>query len=98
MPHLVEMHRRYANEGLALVTVSLDSPGAVPTALRVLQAQRVDGPNFNLTNPSALATGGYRFNVIPTVFVFDRAGRGHKFEGNVNLDQVELLIQQYLKL
>ena len=78
MPHLVEMHRRHAKDGLALVTVSLDNAGdprARANALRFLQSRRVDAANFFLADPSALAAGGFHFNVIPCLFVFDRAGQ-----------------------
>jgi hypothetical protein len=91
------MHRRYEKDGLAVVSVSVDQPRDQGTALRFLRSQKAAFPNLHLTELSPAMERVFDFHSIPCVFVFDRSGRPHKFEGEFTFQDVERLAQEYLK-
>ncbi len=82
-PHLVEVQKKYADRGLACVSVSLDkaSPDAYDAGavLAFLRQKDARFPNFVMTDPEAddgaLKKRFGKGDGIPFLVVLDRAGR-----------------------
>jgi thiol-disulfide isomerase/thioredoxin len=82
-PHLVELHKQYADQGLTCVSVSFDRSGPVPGSqeeiLDFLKQKGATFPNFVLTDPRAddaqlsekFGWGG----MLPHLTLFDRSGK-----------------------
>jgi len=94
------MHKRYAKDGLEVVSVSLDDPGdpaAMENALRFLRSMRPGFPNFLLADRPPAMQQVFAFAFLPCVFVFDQAGQARKFEGDFAFGDVERVVRGYLK-
>ncbi|MGE3809869.1 MAG: hypothetical protein AB7K24_34835 [Gemmataceae bacterium] len=77
MPHLVQMHQKLEKDGLATITVSLDSPEETPDAhakvLKVLQKQGVRiSANVILDESSELWQNKLNIGGPPLIVIFDR--------------------------
>lgn len=81
-PHTVELHRKYAERGLAVVSVSLDEPDAEP---QVREFLRRNGASFdNLLSEyggGVQAIEAFRLSgAVPSYRVYDRSGElRHEF-------------------
>lgn len=87
-PHTVEMSRKYAGEGLAVVSVSMDAPAEKELALEFLQKQGARFENRLCTtgvNQKAFEEFGIDSG-IPHYQVYDRAGNLAKELGNTDPD------------
>jgi thiol-disulfide isomerase/thioredoxin len=81
-PHLVEWHKKYAEQGLTCVSVSMDRMGAVPGSheeiLDFLQKKGATFPNFVVADPRADDTQlSKKFGwdgPLPHLALFDRSG------------------------
>jgi thiol-disulfide isomerase/thioredoxin len=78
-PLLVEKHRKYADRGLAVITLSLDDPDDAGQAVAFLREQKATFTNLHLATVDAAARKGMtdRFAFrggIPHAVLFDRAG------------------------
>jgi peroxiredoxin len=83
MPHLVEMQRKYAKDGLVVMTVTVDSPDRKDAALKFLRDEKATGPNFLLDEESEFWQTKWKINGPPAAFVFDREGkRARKFDSD----------------
>jgi len=73
-PHLVELHQRYAKDGVVCMSVSLDEPKQHDTALTFLKSQKATFPNYLLDEGEA---GWDKLDLkgIPVVFVYGREGK-----------------------
>jgi thiol-disulfide isomerase/thioredoxin len=101
-PHLVEMAKKYADDGLVVVSVSLDNPTLKDKNLAFLQKQKATFTNLILDEPIALWQEKLQAVTLPLVFVFNREGRYQKFNAETfdaeNPDkQVEDLVVALLK-
>ena len=84
-PHLVEMHKKYADKGLVCVSVSMDLLGSKDDykkdkVLAFLKDKGAAFPNFVTADPDADGEKmeklfGEDFRLIPYLVVFDKAGR-----------------------
>jgi len=84
-PHLVEMHKKYADKGLVCMSVSMDLLGSKDDykkdkVLAFLKDKGAAFPNFVTADPDADGekmekTFGEDFRLIPYLVVFDKAGR-----------------------
>lgn len=83
-PHLVELHERYAADGLVCLSVSMDKQGPPEDyqkekVLAFLTGKKAAFPNFIAADPDAdekaLAAAFGKGPGIPYVAVFDKAGR-----------------------
>lgn len=101
-PHLVALHTRYADRGLACVSVSLDRPEADVKVLRFLRDKRAAFDNFQWKNYQAerdAFVSEYGFEgSIPHMAAFDRAGKRVWDSGSQYLSPagVDDLVQQLL--
>lgn len=102
-PHLVEMHRKYAGQGLVCVSVSVDEPEKRAKALAFLQKQGATFANYLLTEEVEVWQQRWKVKAPPIVFVFSRDGRrAAKFDHddpdkNFTYDEVENLVKQLLQ-
>jgi thiol-disulfide isomerase/thioredoxin len=77
-PHVVEMHRKYANKGLAVISLSLDDPSdkaAVGEAEKFLKARKAAFTNVLLDENFGDGFEKLSITVIPAVFVFGPDGK-----------------------
>lgn len=88
-PHLVEMHKKYASKGLAVVSVSLDDPEkpkALEEARKFLKEQGATFLNVVLDESADDAFGKLNIQAIPAVFLFGPDGKEIK---RFTLDDVD---------
>jgi thiol-disulfide isomerase/thioredoxin len=75
-PHLVELHRTYAADGLVCISVSVDdTKEREAAALSFLQKQKATFPNYRLDEEGDFLNDKWDFKGIPVVLVFDRDGK-----------------------
>ncbi|WP_337176326.1 TlpA disulfide reductase family protein [Paludisphaera sp.] len=77
-PHLVEMHKKYASKGLAVVSLSIDDPEdakAVADAEEFLREQKADFTNVLLEEEFGLGYEKLDIGAIPAVFLFGPDGK-----------------------
>jgi thiol-disulfide isomerase/thioredoxin len=77
-PHLVEMHRKYAGKGLAVVSLSFDDPAAtkqVEEAKEFLRDKKADFTNFLLDEAEGVGFEKLNINAIPAVFLYGPDGK-----------------------
>jgi thiol-disulfide isomerase/thioredoxin len=77
-PHLVEMHRKYASKGLAVISLSLDDPSdkaAIDDAEKFLKARKAAFTNILLEENFGDGFEKLKINAIPAVFVYGPDGK-----------------------
>jgi thiol-disulfide isomerase/thioredoxin len=77
-PHLVEMHRKYAPRGLAVISLSLDDPtnkAAVSEAEKFLSEKKAVFTNILLDENFGDGFEKLNISAIPAVFVFGPDGK-----------------------
>jgi thiol-disulfide isomerase/thioredoxin len=107
-PHLVEMHKKYADKGLVCVSLSMDKYGDLDEykkekVLKFLKDKNADFPNFILADPKKDEEGYQKllgnFDAIPYMVVFDRAGNkvwSSDQKPKLDDEQLEKLIEDQL--
>ena len=100
-PELVEMHRKYARDGLVAISVSTDdlseSPESKEVALKFLQKQNATFTNLLLDEKGEFWAEKLHSNALPFCFVFNRDGKWYQFKGKDSYAQIEPLVQQLLQ-
>jgi thiol-disulfide isomerase/thioredoxin len=100
-PHLVKLHKEFANDGLDCISLSVDLNDNVDGALNFLKKQNATFPNFILwdnDNNKDLLEPKFAHRAPPIIHVFDRDGKKIKtWEGGVKEDEVDDLIKELLK-
>lgn len=86
-PHLVQLHQRYAKDGLVCISVALmgdlQEVKDKDKVLAFLQKQQATFPNFFLEEEPALWQEKFDINGPPAIFVFNRDNkRAAKFDHN----------------
>ena len=77
-PHLVEMHKKYADKGLAVISLSLDDvekPKKIAEAKAFLVEKGATFPNFVLDETMDAAFEKLDIIAIPAVFLFGPDGK-----------------------
>jgi hypothetical protein len=74
-PHLVEMHKKYGNDGLVAMSVSVDEADKEAKILEWLNKFQATFPNYRLDEPYDVWSTKWDVAAQPVVFVFDRLGR-----------------------
>jgi peroxiredoxin len=72
MPSLERLHRRYAEQGLRIVAVSVDAPGATE---QIRQFREGLGLTFEILHDAADVRATYQTAGVPESFVIGRDGR-----------------------
>jgi hypothetical protein len=95
------MHKKYARDGLAAVSVSLDDPneeGAQKAVLKFLESQKATFPNLILNEQVEVWQAKLKIDGPPAVFVFDRDGKvAKKFTDEPIYAEVQKLVPELLK-
>jgi len=103
LPFLLEMQRKYAKDGLTVITVSVDEPAKSGDALKFLQKINGPGPNFLLNEKVEFWQKKWKINGPPAAFVFDRDGkRAMKFDSDdpdkpYDHEDVEKVVKELLR-
>jgi thiol-disulfide isomerase/thioredoxin len=77
-PHLVEMHKKYGDRGLAVASISFDDPAnqkQVDEAEAFLREKKADFTNYLLDEAEGVGFEKFGVNGIPAVFVYGPDGR-----------------------
>jgi thiol-disulfide isomerase/thioredoxin len=77
-PHVVEMHRKYADKGLAVASISFDDPAnakQVEEAKAFLREQKATCTNFLLDEAEGVGFEKFGVNGIPAVFLYGPDGK-----------------------
>ena len=106
-PHLVQLHRLHAQQGLAVISVSMDSirqnnPEDVTRRIRhFLTINGADFTNLLLDETPEVWREKLRFSTIPCYYVFSRQGKWTQFGGGggekIDYAVMDRLIQELLK-
>jgi thiol-disulfide isomerase/thioredoxin len=100
-PKLIELHRKYAADGLVCVSVSLDDAAdadARERAIRFLTDKKAMFANYLLDEPVRDWQAKLKIDGPPCVFVFNRAGDLLKrFHDDVDYREIERIAIDALK-
>jgi thiol-disulfide isomerase/thioredoxin len=105
-PHVVAMHKQFADQGLNVISLSLDDstePKVLEEAKKFLEEQHAVFTNYVLTDEQNAAFDKLNVNGIPAVFLFGPDGQEIKrFTGDdpndqFTYDQVERTVAAMLK-
>ena len=83
-PHTVELDRRWADRGLAVVGVNLDDPSDESYVRRFLAQKGADFPNFISrfgASPQSVEAFDVTGSAIPFIRIYDRQGKVFKTLG-----------------
>ena len=103
MPHLVEMHKKYGKDGLAVISVAIEDqedPEAKNAALKVLKAKGATYTNLLLDESVKVWQDKLRFASTPCIYVFNRQGKWTQFKSDaepIDHEAVEKLVVQLLR-
>ena len=98
-PHFITMHKKYADKGLVVISVTVDNPQE-PEQLEAAQnfLRHVQSPflNLHLQESPEVWTKTLDFVSLPCYYIFDRQGKWVRFGGDsaksINYDEVEKTI------
>lgn len=101
-PHTVALHERFADRGLAVVSVSMDEPSNEQKVLEFLQSQRAAFDNFISrygTGSESFEAFGVEDGTLPHLQLFDRQGKLHKrfSGGSLTTAQVDKAVEELLE-
>ena len=94
------MHKKYAAQGLVIVTVSLDALEDRDRAVKFLQAKQAAFSNVLLDEPAAFWQDKLRFVAPPCYYVFNRQGKWTQFKSEqkeIDYEAMEKLLVNLLK-
>ncbi len=69
------MHKKYAKDGVVVITVSVDAADDKKAALEILQKQKATTRNFLLNEEPEFWQEKWKINGPPALFIFDREGK-----------------------
>jgi thiol-disulfide isomerase/thioredoxin len=100
-PHVMDLHRKYGKDGLAVVSVSIDDVTDPDVRERVkifLRQQGADCKNLLLAEKPETWIQKLHMNSVPSMFLFDREGRliNRWTGGEIELNSIERRINQLL--
>jgi thiol-disulfide isomerase/thioredoxin len=100
-PHVMELHRKYAKDGLTVVSVSIDDvtdPDVRERVKMFLRQQGADCKNLLLAEKPETWIEKLHMNSVPSMFLFDREGRliNRWTGGEIELNSIEKRISQLL--
>ena len=102
-PHTVALHEQFADDGLAVISVSFDQPESKPAVLEFLRKQQATFDNF-ISRYGAGVESAERFGLpgsLPQLLLFDRRGElAHTFpepQSGVDPEQIDRAVAELLK-
>ena len=102
MPHLVELYKKHHKDGLIAMTVALDrawdnyNAKVHDSLLKFLRKQGATFPNFVLDAPKKVLEEKLRIMSVPSVYVFNRAGKWTHFAEGVEPEKLDALVKKLL--
>lgn len=93
------MQQRLANEGLILVTVSVDDKDDLKAVETYLREQNAPGPNL-LVYPDDGLLENWGYEAAPYLVVIDRGGnkvKSYNADDHVKVEDLEELVRELLK-
>lgn len=100
-PHMVEMAQKYTEQGLVVITVSVDpdpqKKEVQDTALKFLTRNKATFTNLMLDEPAAFWSDKLGIAELPCVYLFNRDGKWRKLTSEVTSEEVEKLAVESLK-
>jgi thiol-disulfide isomerase/thioredoxin len=102
-PHVLELQRQHAAEGLVVVSVAIrldeDTPLDVERGkvLKFLQEQNATTTNLLLDEKVDVWQQRLRFDAVPAVYVFNRAGKWYQFKDEFSYGDVAKLVAELVK-
>ena len=102
-PHLIELHHKYAKDGMTAVSLSLDPVEDKGKALKFLQEKNAAFPNYLLDEDAKIWQEHFDIYGQPAVMVYGTDGKlAGRFDHNdankqYTYDDVEKLVQKLLK-
>jgi thiol-disulfide isomerase/thioredoxin len=101
-PHLVEMQKKYAKDGVVAISVNLDDPnedGVKDKVKKYLVSEKATFTNLILDEKPDVWQKKLKIEGPPAIFVFDRDGKiAKKFDsGEKYEDEIEKVIVDLLK-
>jgi hypothetical protein len=95
------MHKKYSKDGLAALSVNLDDPnkaGMKEKVLKFLESKKPAFTNLMLDEKSEFWAKKLEIEGVPTIFVYDRAGKlAKKYVDGEGYPVVEKLVVELLK-
>jgi hypothetical protein len=100
-PHLVQLHRKFAEKGLVCVSVDVfeDELKDQPRVVEFLKRQGADFPNFILKDTEANRDAWlakYGIEHTPAVVLFDRSGKRVRVPEKFSPAEMEELVKDLL--
>ncbi len=98
-PHTVDLHERYADKGLVVLTVSLDDPASLKPVENFLRQRWALTENF-VADSGASEESFTKFGIaegIPLLRIYDRKGNVLGELTGPSPDEVEAAVQKALK-
>jgi thiol-disulfide isomerase/thioredoxin len=74
-PHLVELHQKYARDGLACMSLTVDDKDDAEKALTFLKKQKAVFSNYLIDESAELWTKNLDVPCPPAAIIFDRSGK-----------------------
>jgi len=110
-PYTVEMHKRFADKGLVVISVATDPLTNIfkddgwkdpqPKMLKFLQDQKATFINVALDESAELLKSKLRLTAVPCLYVFNREGQWTQFIGEKGLKVDEkhrpYQVEEYIK-
>ncbi len=94
---VVELHRKYAVDGLKVLSVSVDPKEDTPAAKAFLVKQRATFRNVILTDRAEVWQTKWKIDGPPILFLFDRQGQLVKrWDGKIDLAVVEQRVAELI--
>ncbi len=105
----MQLHQKYAKDGLVAISVSLDDPkdkNSEPAVLKFLRGEKEKSPmsgkkaaftNLILDESQEFWQKKFRIDGPPSVFVFNREGKWKQFKEAGHYPEVEQLVVEWLK-
>ncbi len=102
-PHTVALHEQFADDGLAVISVSFDQPESKPAVLEFLRKQQATFDNF-ISRYGAGVESAERFGLpgsLPQLLLFDRRGElAYTFpepQSGVDPEQIDRAVKELLE-
>ncbi len=97
LPKLTDLHRRYAEQGFAVVSISIDEgKGANKKVARMIKRRQAAHPVY-LDSATAPAWSAYKVRVVPAQFLINPQGQiVAQWSGAIDLAEVEAELSRWL--
>lgn len=101
LPHTVELHDRFRERGLAVITVSMDDPADGSAVGRTLARHGAATENYLSSygiGSEGFSAFGIKDGALPHLRLYDREGKLHRtFAGAIEPAEVERSVEQLLE-